>query len=112
LEQWFPWEAERCEDIQLTDNNSILTGSFTPEVRKPIARLPSGAIILGMADTIVLNDPLTGQGANNACKCADIYLQRILLNENRKFDEQWMQETFNEYWNYAQWVTRWTNVML
>ena len=28
------------------------------------------------------------------------------------FDEAWMVTTFETFWNYAQWVVRWTNMML
>jgi hypothetical protein len=63
-------EAERCRDIELTDGNGILAGRFAPTVRKPVAKLPSGRCIFGMADVVVLNNPITGQGSNNAAKCA------------------------------------------
>src|SRR5690606_9746632 len=74
LNTWFPWEAERAHNVSLTDVNGILAGRFPPTVRQPVAELPSGALVLGMADTVVLNDPITGQGSNNASKCADSYL--------------------------------------
>lgn len=81
-------------------------------MRKPIARLPSGASVLGIADAVVLNDPITGQGSNNAAKAARVYLRRILEHGTKPFDGAWMQQTFDEYWNYAQFVTGWTNAML
>jgi flavin-dependent dehydrogenase len=81
-------------------------------VRKPIARLPSGASVLGIADAVVLNDPITGQGSNNAAKAARVYLRRILEHGTKPFDGAWMQQTFDEYRNYAQFVTGWTNAML
>jgi flavin reductase (DIM6/NTAB) family NADH-FMN oxidoreductase RutF len=113
LDTFLPWEAERCRDIELTDDNGILAGRFTPTVRKPVAKLPSGRCILGMADVVVLNDPITGQGSNNAAKCADIYLKGILEHEGKPFDSEWMQQTFDRYWRgYAQWVTDWTNSLL
>ncbi len=112
LEQFLPWEAERCHDIQLTDDNGILAGRFPPTVREPIGRLPSGTVVLGMADTVCLNDPITGQGSNNASKSAAVYLDAILSRESEPFDEEWMQQTFDAYWDYAQWVTRWTNSLL
>ena len=113
LETFLPWEAERCTRIELTDDNGILTGRFTPTVRKPIATLPSGRKVLGLADAVVLNDPITGQGANNAAKCADIYLKRILEHGDAPFDAAWMQETFDRYWEgYARWATDWTNSLL
>ena len=113
LETYLPWEAERCRDLEVTDANGILTGSFTPVVRKPVATLPSGRKVLGLADAVVLNDPITGQGSNNAAKCADIYLQSILEHGERAADQEWMQQTFERYWSgYARWVTEWTNLLL
>ena len=112
LKKFYPWEYERSRNAKLTDPNGILAGRFPPTVRKPIARLPSGAIILGMADAVVLNDPITGQGSNNAAKAARIYLKRILDNGSEPFDAAWMQQTFDDYWAYAQFATGWTNAML
>lgn len=112
LDAWFPWEAERARNAELTDDNGILAGRFPPTVRKPVAELPSGAIVMGMADTILLNDPITGQGSNNASKCAKLFTDRILERGEQTFDRRWMQETFDQYWDYARYVVRWTNSML
>lgn len=112
LRQHLPWEFERARGIELTDVNGILAGRFAPTVRHPIARLDCGSIVLGMADVVCLNDPITGQGSNNASKCAAIYLRRILDHGRAPFDAQWMQDTFEAYWNYASYVTDWTNSML
>lgn len=112
LNTFLPWEAARCTDIQLTDDNGILAGRFAPTVRKPVATLPSGALVLGLGDAVCLNDPITGQGSNNAAKAARVYLQRILDQGDRAFDAAWMQGTFDAYWDYAQWVVGWTNAML
>ncbi len=112
LQEFLPWEAERCRDLRLTDDNGILAGRFSPIVKEPIGRLPSHTAVLGMADTVCLNDPITGQGSNNASKSAAIYLDAILLRESDPFDEEWMQQTFDAVWDDAQWVTRWTNSLL
>jgi hypothetical protein len=112
LETFFPWEAERCRAVALTDDNGILSGRFAPTVRRPVGRLPSGELVLGMADAVVLNDPITGQGSNNAAKCATVYLEAILERGGEPFDEEWMHETFAAYWGYAQAVTKWTNALL
>ena len=61
LQQYVPWEFERCRDVELTDPNGTLAGRFTPTVRKPFFRLPSGRTVFGMADAVVVNDPITGQ---------------------------------------------------
>ena len=76
LETFLPWEAERCRDIELTDENGILAGRL-PTVRNTVEELPSGALVLGLADTVVLNDPITGQGSNNASKAAASYRASI-----------------------------------
>ncbi len=113
LARFLPWEAERCRDAVLTDPNGVLTGRLVPHVRRPVATLPSGAQVLGMGDALVLNDPVTGQGANNAAKCAEIYLESILSWRDAAFHSQWMRQTFERYWRgYAQWVVQWTNSLL
>lgn len=113
LETFMPWEAERCAAVELTDSNGILTGRFAPVVRKPVATLPSGRQVLGMADAVVLNDPITGQGSNNAARSADIYLESILERGEAPATPEWMQATFDRYWTgYARWVTEWTNLLL
>jgi len=112
LETFMPLEGERCCDVELTDNNGILAGRFPPTVRKPICKLPSGRLALGMADAVATNDPITGQGSNTASKAAAIYLNRILERATKPFDAQWMQQTFDIFWDYAQWVVKWTNSLL
>jgi len=112
LETFMPWEAERCGAVELTDDLGILSGRFAPTVRKPVGLLPSGHPVLGMADAVLLNDPITGQGSNNASKGAAIYLQSILERGEGPFDVIWMQETFERLWAYAEKVVGWTNALL
>ncbi|MEU1180149.1 styrene monooxygenase/indole monooxygenase family protein [Streptomyces sp. NPDC005820] len=107
-----PWEAERLGDVRLTDAGGVLAGRFPPTVRKPVGQLPSGAPVLGLADVVVLNDPITGQGSNNASKCAASYLASILEHGDRPYDRAFLQETFERYWDYAQYVATWTNALL
>lgn len=112
LRQFLPWEFERVQHAELTDTQATLTGRVTPGVRRPVATLPSGREVLGLGDTLVLNDPLTGQGAGSAAKAAAIYLERILWHGDQPFDRAWMTGTFDEYWSYARFVTDWTNALL
>ena len=112
LDTFLPWEAERNRHVELTDANGILSGTFAPTVRKPIGRLPSGKLVLGLADAVVLNDPITGQGSNNASKAAKVYMDAIVEHGDRPFDAAFMQATFDRYWAYAQYVTGWTNALL
>ncbi|MGA5005342.1 styrene monooxygenase/indole monooxygenase family protein [Streptomyces koyangensis] len=112
MEKFTPWEYARSTRVELTDAGGTLAGRYAPTVRKPIGRLPSGGLVLGVADVVVANDPITGQGSNSASKCAASYLSSILGHGDRPFDEEWMQATFDGYWNTAQHVVRWTNAML
>ncbi|TDQ01354.1 styrene monooxygenase/indole monooxygenase family protein [Labedaea rhizosphaerae] len=112
MKQFVPWEYERARNVELTDEKATLAGGYTPVVREPVGELPSGTFVLGMADVVVANDPITGQGSNNAARCAAVYLDEILKRGDKPFDRAWMQQTFDTYWNYAQHVTTWTNAML
>ena len=112
LRTYLPWEYERSKNCTLTDDNGILAGRFAPTIRHPIGTLPSGRKVMGLGDAVCLNDPITGQGSNNAAKAAAVYLKRILSHGDRPFDEKFMQSTFDEFWDYAQWVVQWTNMLL
>jgi hypothetical protein len=109
---FFPWETESFRDIELTDANGFLSGGFAPTVRKPVATLPSGRAVLGMADVVVVNDPINGQGSNNAAKCATSYLKSIVELAEGRPTSQWMQQIFDRFWSYARPVTEWTNAIL
>jgi len=112
LDTFFPWEGDRNRSSELTDPMGTLVGRFPPTIRMPVARLPSGRPVLGMADVVVLNDPITGQGSNNAAKCAHVYLGAIAARPEGPFDDAWMNETFETYWAYARSVVGWTNALL
>lgn len=112
LEKYVPWEAARCKSVELTDEGGFLSGRFAPTVRKPILHLSTGKKVFGMADALVVNDPITGQGSNNAAKCSKIYFDAILAHADQSFNEVWMQDTFEKYWGYAETVVAWTNTLL
>ncbi|MER7755332.1 styrene monooxygenase/indole monooxygenase family protein [Kitasatospora sp. NPDC097643] len=108
-----PWEYDRTRGgVELTDAGATLAGRLTPVVRRPVGELPGGGAVLGVADVVVSNDPLTGQGSNNAAKCATGYLEAILAHGDRPFDRDFMQAAFDRFWEDARPGTAWTNVML
>jgi hypothetical protein len=96
-----PQHAEALEGAQLADDRSFLYGAFTPTVRKPVGRLPSGAIVLGASDCLTLVDPICGNGLNNAVVMTDIYARHIAAKEDADFDETWMNMVFDEFWEYG-----------
>ncbi|MGA8114160.1 MAG: styrene monooxygenase/indole monooxygenase family protein [Actinocatenispora sp.] len=111
--EYVPWVHERCGNVELTDARATLSGRYTPTVRQPVATLPSGGNVLGAADVVIANDPITGQGSNMAAKCAQIYFERIVDRHDQPFDEAWMRQTFEDFWDRAgAATTAWTNAML
>ncbi|MGW3010211.1 styrene monooxygenase/indole monooxygenase family protein [Streptomyces sp. NPDC001219] len=112
MEKFLPWEYARATKAELTDANATLAGRYAPTVRNPVGRLPSGGLVLGVADVVVANDPITGQGSNSASKCAASYLASIVERGDQPFDGDWMHTAFERYWRTAQHVTKWTNAML
>ncbi|QAY64152.1 FAD-binding oxidoreductase [Xylanimonas allomyrinae] len=112
LREYLPWEAERAADVRLTDDLGVLQGRFAPTVRHPVATLPSGRTVLGIADVVVLNDPITGQGSNNASKCAQTYLDAILDHGGLPYDRAFQQNAFERYWARSKPVVDWTNTLL
>ena len=113
MKQFLPWEYERMKDCQLTDDNGILAGRFRPCVRNPVLHLPSGRKVMGLGDAVIVNDPITGQGSNNATMGAKHYFDAIMARGNQAFDEAWMTSTFDNLYNgYAEKVIRWTNSLL
>lgn len=113
LRTFFPIEAERIDGhLELADDKAVLRGRLTPTTKHPVATLPSGAKICGLADVVCLNDPLTGQGSNNASKAAKIYLDAINARGDAAFDENWMSDVFEQYWDYARYPVAYTNQTL
>lgn len=112
LEKYFPDEAERCKNIELTDDLAILTGRFPPTIRKPVMQLPGGGLAMGIADAVCLNDPITGQGSCNASKFAKVVYDAVLNQGHESFDGDWMQGVFDSYWEQAEAVVNWTNHLL
>ena len=112
INTYFPWESHRFANARLTDDLATLSGPVTPTVRKPIAVLPSGQPVLGIGDVFLLNDPMTGQGSNNAAKCAALYLAAINARGAEAFDTHWMTGLAERAWNETKWSARLTNTML
>ena len=114
MRTYTPWEYERAAGgVELTDERATLAGRYTPVVRRAVGELPSGGVVLGVADVVFANDPITGQGSNSASKCATSYLESIRAHGDQPFDRAFMEATFESYWNStASDVTAWTNAML
>jgi hypothetical protein len=109
IRELMPGQLEDLEQAELISEQCWLRGSITPTVRKPVGRLPSGKAVLGLGDAVTLHDPLAAQGGNNATHMADFYRERIREHGGRPFTAEWMQQTFDSFWDaygqYAMGVT-------
>ena len=112
MRKYTPWDYDRAAGMKLTDWAGYLSGRFAPVVRYPVGRLPGGGITLGMADVVVANDPVSSQGSNNAAHCAAIYQRAILGHGDKPFEEDFMRQTFEGYWDFVRYSTMFTNAML
>jgi len=112
MKQLMPWQYQSFDNAALISDDAYLKGSFIPTVRKPVVHLNSTASVLGLGDTVILNDPIVGQGGNNASKMADSYAQSIIEHGHRKFDIDWMNDTFNKFWDYSKYVNRFCDIIL
>jgi hypothetical protein len=112
LLEHFPWEGELYRNAEPTDARASLVGAFPTTVRKPYAEVTTGNYVFGIADVVVVNDPISGQGANNAAHAAGMYLKAILDRGTAPFTPEWMQQTFDAYWAHAQNSVMLTEMML
>jgi hypothetical protein len=113
LNEYLPWEGELYKNCEPTDSRASLSGAFTGTIRKPYAEMTPGNYVFGMGDVVVVNDPIAGQGANNAAHCAGIYTQAILDHGDQPFTPEWMSQTFETFWEQrAQHSTALTDALL
>jgi hypothetical protein len=77
LQEYLPPMYERCRNAEPMDATSFIVGGVVPVVREPVGQLPSGRLVLGIGDAVVVNDPMTAPGANSAAKAADAYRNAI-----------------------------------
>ena len=112
-EEFVPRMYERCRDAEPMDATAFLFGGVTPIVREAVGQLPSGRFVLGIGDTVVVNDPLTAPGANSAAKAADAYLSAIRAHGEAPYDRAFMEQTWNAFWNSTmRFVCEWNNTLL
>ncbi|MFC5825423.1 styrene monooxygenase/indole monooxygenase family protein [Nonomuraea insulae] len=107
-----PRLAERVDQgaFELLGPDDVLQGAITPTVRRPVAELPSGRIALAVGDAWIVNDPITGQGANLGSKCAWIAADAIAAGG--PYDAAFARTTAERMWEAGAPVTDWTNAFL
>jgi hypothetical protein len=111
--EFVPRMYERCRHAEPMDATAFLFGGVTPIVREAVGQLPSGRLVLGIGDTVAVNDPLTAPGANSAAKAADAYLSAIRAHGDAPYDREFMVQTSDAFWNSTmRFVVEWNNLLL
>jgi hypothetical protein len=111
--EFVPRMYERCRHAEPMDATAFLFGGVTPIVREAVGQLPSGRLVLGIGDTVAVNDPLTAPGANSAAKAADAYLSAIRARGDAPYDREFMVQTSDAFWNSTmRFVVEWNNLLL
>jgi len=94
----------------LTRPLDLMQGGVTPTVRRGYTQLGNGKCVLALGDAHVVNDPITGQGANTASRVA--WMLGEALSNALVLDEAFCQRMEQQIWAYAEPVARWSNAML
>jgi 2-polyprenyl-6-methoxyphenol hydroxylase-like FAD-dependent oxidoreductase len=112
LERLAPSLAARIDPqaFQVTRGLDVMQGAITPTVRRGYTQLANGRFALALGDTHILNDPILGQGANNASHAAWQLGEAIC--EAAEFNEAFCQAFDERVWGYVGPVTSWNNAML
>lgn len=95
-------------DFGIRQPGDVIQGGLTPTVRRGWTVLPSGRVALALGDAWVLNDPLTGQGANLGSRCA--FELADLIREGGPFDESFAERVGERLWRIAEPVVAWSNL--
>lgn len=109
-----PWEHDIVDDMEaINDPYGWVAGQFSPTVRMPFGKMPSGGKVIPVGDTAVLFDPIGGQGGNHASKHAKWLADRVIAHGDKDFDDAWMIAVNHDWWNeYAKYAYAFNNTLL
>jgi len=112
LRQHAPFIAERVteSEFHLTGSLDIFQGALTPTVRRGWSEMTPRHFAVALGDAWIVNDPITGQGANLGSSCAD-ELAGVIV-EHDTYGEQFCQEVERRLWAIAEPVCQFTNAFL
>ncbi|MFD1149208.1 styrene monooxygenase/indole monooxygenase family protein [Saccharothrix hoggarensis] len=111
VDELLPHESAFLRPARPTSPVTWIKGEITPVVRKPVGVLPSGRHVLGLGDAVVLNDPLAGQGANNATRMARFFADE-LTRHGGPFTASWLTERFDRWWERGHYASDFSNGLL
>ena len=113
FKEMYPWDYNWIKNAELTDEKGWLKGAVRPCYKKPVGKLPSGAVVMAVGDTANTLDPIGGQGANNNYRQIKVLLSEIKDNTAGDYSEAWMNATFDKYFSEIGYNTnRFNNTLL
>ena len=112
LERYAPTLRARVSvpEFRLTRPADLLQGELTPAVRRAWVSLGGERHAMAVGDAWVLNDPVTGQGANLGSHSAWTLAEAIL--DGGPYDERFCRAVEARMWTYAESVCAFTNAFL
>lgn len=113
LQDHFPHIHERIDgqSFRLADDNAYLRTAIKPVVRIPYTTIGS-KLVLGCGDSVVINDPITGQGANCASYCADMLYEAIAEDVEQEWDQAFGERYWQRIRTYVIRMSEWSNAMM
>jgi hypothetical protein len=97
-------------DFHLTGPLDLLQGSVTPTVRQSWRELAPGRFAIALGDAWIVNDPVTGQGANLGSACAAELAALIVQHDS--YDDMFCHKAERRLWALAEPVCQFTNAFL
>jgi len=112
VRQYAPALAERVAGpaFHVTGPRDLFHGAVTPTVNRTWREVAPGRFLLALGDAWVVNDPITGQGANLGSGCAAVLAD--LISDHNTYDERFCREADRRMWSLAEPVCQFTNAML
>lgn len=103
---------ERTDPVRfgLTRPLDLLQGGVTPAVRRGHIQLSNGKYALALGDVRIVNDPITGQGANTASRTA--WMLGEAVRDSEIFDAAFCRRIEQQIWAYAGPIVAWSTAML
>jgi hypothetical protein len=113
LREHAPRIADRVDEnaFRLTGPTDFFRGAVTPTVRNGWCQVAPDRFAVALGDAWVVNDPVTGQGANLGSACADV-LAAMIVGHQPPFDEAFCRDVEDRLWRLAEPTTRFTNAFL
>jgi hypothetical protein len=99
-----------AREFRIARPADVVQGAITPTVRRGYAALGNGKFAIALGDAHMLHDPIIGQGANTASRCAWLLGEALLLD--RPADEVFCRDVEQRLWEAARAPTEWTNMTL